>query len=77
MKEYGGKPHWAKNWVSVSRDEMWGMYPEMGKWVKVRKAVDPEGVFVGNWLRENILGENREEEERSEVREAEVRLDID
>lgn len=77
MKEYGGKPHWAKNWVSVSREEVWGMYPELGKWVKVRGCVDPEGVFVGGWLKDTVLGEGREEEERREVKEADVHVELD
>lgn len=76
MKEYGGKPHWAKNWVTVSRDEMWGMYGEdMEKWVAVRKKADPEGVFVNDWLREHVLGKGRELEEKAQVEVAEIEID--
>lgn len=65
MREYGGKPHWAKNWVTVDRDELWAMYGEgMEKWVAVRKKVDPEGVFINDWHREKLLGIGREMEEK-------------
>ncbi|KAI5815847.1 D-arabinono-1,4-lactone oxidase-domain-containing protein [Pyronema omphalodes] len=55
MKEMGGKPHWAKNFVSVTPSELFGMYPEMGKWVKIRNQVDPDGVFVTKWLKRHVL----------------------
>lgn len=55
MKELGGRPHWAKNFQDVSRDEFWGMYPDMGAWVRVRNEVDPEGMFVGDWHRRYLL----------------------
>ena len=55
MKELGGKPHWAKNFVSVTADEMWEMYPDMGKWEAVRERVDPERTFTTEWLKRNIL----------------------
>ncbi|TGZ79365.1 L-gulonolactone/D-arabinono-1,4-lactone oxidase [Ascodesmis nigricans] len=61
MKEYGGKPHWAKNCVSVGREEWAGMYGEgMRRWREVRRGVDPEGVFVGEWLSGCVLGEEKE-----------------
>ena len=49
MKELGGRPHWAKNFSTLSMEEMYNMYPELGKWVRVRNEVDPEGIFVGDW----------------------------
>jgi D-arabinono-1,4-lactone oxidase len=55
MKEMGGKPHWAKNFVSVTPSELFEMYPEMSKWVKMRNQVDPDGVFVTKWLQRHIL----------------------
>ncbi len=55
MKDLGGRPHWAKNFHNVSREEFWGMYPDMGEWVRVRNEVDPEGMFIGEWHRRNLL----------------------
>ena len=55
MKELGGKPHWAKNFSNVSKDEVRKMYPELGEWLHVRGDVDPEGMFVGDWHRRYLL----------------------
>lgn len=55
MKEMGGRPHWAKNFSSVTREELHAWYPEMGDWVRIRNEVDPEGMFVGDWQRRYLL----------------------
>jgi len=55
MRDLGGKPHWAKNFVTPTADDFWDMYPEMEKWVRIREKVDPSGMFVGDWLRRCIL----------------------
>ncbi|KAI9766907.1 MAG: D-arabinono-1,4-lactone oxidase [Geoglossum simile] len=55
MKDLGGRPHWAKNFTTVTRDEIWGMYPRIGEWASVRDQVDPEGMFVGDWHQRLIL----------------------
>lgn len=57
MKELDGRPHWAKNFVTTSKEEIWEMYPRMGEWVAIRDRVDPEGIFVSEWLRRNVLGD--------------------
>lgn len=57
MKELGGRPHWAKNFSSVTKDEFHGMYPEMKNWLRVRSEVDPDGIFVGDWHRRHLLPE--------------------
>ena len=58
MKDMGGRPHWAKNFSTVTKDEMYEMYPEMGDWVRIRNEIDPEGMFVGDWHRRLILSED-------------------
>ncbi len=55
MKELGGRPHWAKNFQDVSCQEFWDMYPDMGTWVRIRNEVDPQGMFLGDWHRRNLL----------------------
>jgi len=58
MKSYGGKPHWAKNWTTVTRREVEGMYEEDGrleKWLKVREEVDPEGVFLNGFIERMVM----------------------
>ena len=57
MKELGGRPHWAKNFTTVTKEEFHYMYPEMGDWLRVRNEVDPGGMFVGDWHRRNLLPE--------------------
>ncbi|KAL8738789.1 MAG: hypothetical protein Q9181_000467 [Wetmoreana brouardii] len=55
MKELGGRPHWAKNFSTVTKEEFYSMYPRMKDWLRVRDEVDPEGTFVGDWHRRHIL----------------------
>lgn len=66
MKELGGRPHWAKNFSTVTKEDMRNMYPELGEWLRIRNEVDPEGMFVGDWHRRLLLDEemNLQLEER-------------
>ncbi|KZL80272.1 d-arabinono- -lactone oxidase [Colletotrichum incanum] len=55
MKDLGGKPHWAKNFVeSEAIEAFYGK--DLQKWRSVRDEADPEGMFVGQWHREKVLG---------------------
>lgn len=60
MKEMGGRPHWAKNFTNVTRNDMHTMYPELQNWMRVRNEVDPEGMFLGDWHRRYLLPGNEE-----------------
>ncbi|KAH0543256.1 hypothetical protein FGG08_002420 [Glutinoglossum americanum] len=56
MKDLGGRPHWAKNFSTVTREEIWDMYPNTMKgWLDLRNQVDPEGMFVGRWHRRLLV----------------------
>ena len=56
MKDIGARPHWAKNFTNVDREEIEDMYGEdLTSWRRVRREVDPDGLFVGDWLRRNVL----------------------
>ena len=68
MKELGGRPHWAKNFSQVTRQDTMAMYPEMGAWLRVRDEVDPEGMFVGDWHRRHVLQGDLLPLEETEVR---------
>ena len=59
MKKLGGRPHWAKNFSTVTREEMHMMYSEMNDWVRIRNEMDPEGMFVGDWHRRLLLPEDK------------------
>lgn len=58
MKEMGGRPHWAKNFSTVTREDLHSMYPEMDDWLRARNEVDPEGMFIGDWHRRLLLLED-------------------
>ncbi|KAL9597738.1 MAG: hypothetical protein Q9219_004932 [cf. Caloplaca sp. 3 TL-2023] len=55
MKELGGRPHWAKNFGGVTKDDFRTMYPHLEDWLRVRSEADPEGIFVGDWHRRHLL----------------------
>ena len=55
MKEMGGRPHWAKNFAHVTREDVYKMYEGMDDWMRVRNEVDPDGMFVGDWHRRLLM----------------------
>jgi D-arabinono-1,4-lactone oxidase len=57
MKELSGKPHWAKNFsTDTTKQDIENMYGrDLEEWRRVRREVDPDGVFAGDWLRRNVL----------------------
>lgn len=56
MKELGGRPHWAKNLATVTRADVGAMFTsDLEDWVHIRNAVDPDGMFVGDWHRRYLL----------------------
>ena len=59
MKELGGRPHWAKNFAHVTREDVHKMYPELDDWMRVRNEVDPDGMFVGDWHRRLLIPQER------------------
>lgn len=56
MKEYNGRPHWAKNFQSVDHTYLSSVYgDDLTDFLRVRNEVDPEGMFLGAWHRRTIL----------------------
>lgn len=56
MKEYNGRPHWAKNFESVDHAYLSSAYgSDLDDYLRVRNEVDPEGMFLGAWHRRIIL----------------------
>ncbi|MFN3237981.1 MAG: D-arabinono-1,4-lactone oxidase [Pseudomonadales bacterium] len=48
--EYGGRPHWGKvNYLSAQQLE--AVHPDWHAWWQVRDKVDPNGVFLNDYLR--------------------------
>jgi len=56
MKEYNGRPHWAKNFRAVDNAYLSSIYGEdLDEYIRVRNEVDPEGMFLGAWHRRTLL----------------------
>ncbi|MFB2578534.1 D-arabinono-1,4-lactone oxidase [Acinetobacter sp. c2-A9] len=53
MQRWQGRPHWGK--VShLNQKEVQALYPDLAKFLAVRKQYDPDGVFLNPWLREKF-----------------------
>lgn len=56
MRDLDGRPHWAKNFTTVTTADFEHMYGEdLDKWRRVRDAADPRGMFAGSWHRRTVL----------------------
>jgi D-arabinono-1,4-lactone oxidase len=56
MKDYNGRPHWAKNFQSVDNAYLSSVYGnDLDEYNRIRNEVDPEGMFLGAWHRRTIL----------------------
>lgn len=70
MLEYGGRPHWAKNWTTVDRDGFRRIYKrKLEKWLEVREKVDEDGVFLNDFVKKFLVGSGVAEEDEEEVEE--------
>jgi D-arabinono-1,4-lactone oxidase len=72
MKDLGGRPHWAKNFSSTAKEIEAAYGDNLLQWRKVRDQSDPEGMFVGPWHRNLVLGGRSQEHERLPLEEDEV-----
>eukprot|EP00794_Sanderia_malayensis_P017007 gene17007-18720_t len=55
VKSVGGRPHWAKA-HRVSPDEFRTLYPKFDAFLEIRKQLDPNGVFLNEYLQRHLLG---------------------
>lgn len=57
MRDLGGRPHWAKNFgEDIQEETLRSMYgTDMDEWLQIRNEADPDGMFLGQWHRRNIL----------------------
>jgi len=49
MKRYEGRPHWAK-YHQLSKADLEGLYPRWNDFQEVRKRLDPNGIFLNDYL---------------------------
>jgi FAD/FMN-containing dehydrogenase len=54
--EAGGRPHWGK-WHRLDAGRLARVYPEWERFRAIRRGLDPDGVFLGPYLRA-LLGEH-------------------
>jgi D-arabinono-1,4-lactone oxidase len=52
MRDLGGKPHYAKNFVATNIGELLG--DNLTQWLKIRNEADPDGMFLGEWHRRSL-----------------------
>ncbi|KAL1954807.1 hypothetical protein VTO42DRAFT_711 [Malbranchea cinnamomea] len=60
MRDLGGRPHWAKNFSEkIGQADLRSMYGEdLDQWLAIRNESDPDGMFLGEWHRRNLLPAN-------------------
>ncbi|GAB3844565.1 D-arabinono-1,4-lactone oxidase [Nesterenkonia populi] len=53
--DFGGRPHWGKK-HTLKSGQLAELYPEWGTFQQIRRELDPDGVFMNDYLRE-LFGE--------------------
>ena len=54
--EYDGRPHWGKR-HTLRADELENRYPEWDRFQEIRRELDPDGVFMSDYLDELLEGD--------------------
>ncbi|OBZ89695.1 L-gulonolactone oxidase [Choanephora cucurbitarum] len=57
MREYNGRPHWAKAHGQGIK-ELEASFPKFQDFLRVRQQVDPQGMFLNNYLRRHVVPES-------------------
>lgn len=55
FRAYGGRPHWGKK-HTLKADDLRPLYPMWDRFHEVRERLDPDGVFLNDYLRELLIG---------------------
>jgi hypothetical protein len=66
FNEYDGRPHWGKK-HTLRAPELRERYPEWDRFQELRRELDPEGVFMTDYL-EDLLGATTDDERSDETR---------
>lgn len=64
MLSFDGRPHWAKEF-SIQKDTFETMYPKFKEFNRIRNQMDPNGMFLNNYLRRIFVNEEKSEEYKS------------
>lgn len=54
FKKYNGRPHWGKMHTLIAKD-LSALYPMWGKFQEIRKQLDPEGLFMNDYLKKLMI----------------------
>ena len=49
----GGRPHWGKHF-NMTFSEVKTLYPDLDKFLEVRKQLDPNGLFLNSLMRDTF-----------------------
>lgn len=55
LLSFEGRPHWGKE-HTLAAGELAGLYPHFGDFQQVRAELDPQGLFLNDYLRRLLLG---------------------
>ncbi|MDR5711291.1 D-arabinono-1,4-lactone oxidase [Nesterenkonia flava] len=55
LQEFDGRPHWGKK-HTMTAEQLAPLYPEWETFQKIRRQMDPDGIFMNDYLR-SLLGE--------------------
>ncbi|WP_420812637.1 D-arabinono-1,4-lactone oxidase [Planococcus versutus] len=56
MQQFDGRPHWAKMHTRTTEDLL-TLYPKLSDFLAVREELDPEGIFMNDYLNTLFNGE--------------------
>ena len=56
FREYDGRPHWGKK-HTLRAPELRELYPEWDRFQELRRELDPDGVFLSDYLEELLEGD--------------------
>ncbi len=65
MRKYEGRPHWAKM-HNMNQEDLRNLYPKLPDFLAIREELDPNGMFMNDYLEEK-LGKVRVEKEPVEM----------
>ena len=57
MKKWQGRPHWGKV-NKLTSAELHQLYPQMVRFLEIRKQYDPDNVFINSWLQQKFLAQS-------------------
>lgn len=60
LRAYGGRPHWGKHHTLKAHD-LRPLYPMWDRFTEIRERLDPDGVFLSEYLHGLLVGERSDQ----------------